>query len=108
MENKGLTPKQKANLPVALQKAILKKREVGEPEGVRSREASPVRVPPETEKKPRKKRTTKPKEPVAEPAPVMEKKERKKREPKEKPTPIHVCREKATGLYKRCKDREKK
>jgi len=106
MENKGLTPKQKANLPVALQKAILKKREVGEPEGARSRAVSPVRVPPEMEKKPRKKRTTKPKEPVAEAPP--EKKERKKREPKEKPTPIHVCREKGTGLYKRCKDRETK
>jgi len=98
MENKGLTPKQKANLPVALQKAILKKREVGEPEGARSRSVSPVRVPPESEKKPRKKRTTKPKEPVVD-TPV---KVRKKREPKEKPTPIYVCREKATGLYKRC------
>jgi hypothetical protein len=104
MENKGLTPKQKSKLPVALQKAILKKQEVGEPEGVRSRSGSPVRVPPESEKKPRKKRTTKPKEPVVD-APV---KTRKKREPKEKPTPIHVCREKATGLYKRCNTPKKK
>jgi hypothetical protein len=36
-----------------------------------------------------------------------EKKERKKREPKEKPAKIHVCREKKTGLYKKCTEPKK-
>jgi len=53
------------------------------PSKPRSRSSSPVRA----EKK----------ETVA-----HEKKERKKREPKEKPAKIHVCREKKTGLYKKC------
>lgn len=37
-----------------------------------------------------------------------ERKERKKREPKEKPAKIHVCREPASGKYKKCSTPKKK
>jgi len=38
----------------------------------------------------------------------LKKKEKKIKEPKEKPAKIHVCREKKTGLYKKCKEPKKK
>jgi hypothetical protein len=67
------------------------------PSKSRSRSGSPVRAAPK-ERKPRKK--AEPKESVAHE--VKEKAPRKVREPKEKPAKIHVCREKKTGLYKKC------